>query len=62
MNSILGWKLKPGNYTLTARTAYARAEFMARCKLGCESHADPRKPWNAALEVTREATRSFTVR
>jgi hypothetical protein len=60
--SILGWKLAAGDYTLTARYSYSRADFVARCKLECESHPDPGRPWNRALELSREATLKITVK
>jgi hypothetical protein len=59
---ILGWKLLPGKYTLTARYAFARAPFLTRCKTGCENHADPLRPWSSALEMTREASLEIVVR
>jgi hypothetical protein len=59
---ILGWKLPPGEYTLTARYSFVRSDFIARCKLDCESHPDPRRPWNQALELSREATLKITVK
>jgi hypothetical protein len=60
--AIVGWKLKPGEYTVTARWSFSREEFVGRCKLGCESHADPKRPWNLALEVRRDATLAVQVK
>lgn len=59
---IIGWKLPPGEYTLTARYSFVRSDFIARCKLDCESHPDPRRPWNQALELSREASLKITVK
>ena len=61
-NSILGWKLEPGAYTLTAHYAFSRSDFIARCKLDCPGHAEATRPWNAALEIVREASLAFTVK
>jgi hypothetical protein len=60
--AIVGWKLAPAAYTLRARYAYSRSEFVARCKLDCEFHADATKPWNMAVEVEREASLQIAVK
>lgn len=59
---IIGWKLPPGDYTLTARWSFVRSDYVARCKLDCESHPDPRRPWNQALEIQREAKLKIAVK
>lgn len=60
--SLVGWKLAPGDYTLFVHYGYDRAGFVARCKLGCESHEDGSRGWNTALELIRDATLKVTVK
>jgi hypothetical protein len=60
--SILGWKLAPGEYVLTARYAFSRGDLLARCKLDCAGHADARAAWNTALELAREASLTISVK
>jgi hypothetical protein len=61
-DAIVGWKLKPGRYVVTARYAFSRSDFVARCKSGCRDHGDAGRPWNGALEATRQATLEIVVR
>jgi hypothetical protein len=61
-DAILGWKLAAGEYTLTARWAFSRKDFIARCRLDCASHSEPRRPWNAALELCREASLRIVIK
>lgn len=59
--SIIGWKLAAGEWTLKLAHRFDRAALLKRCGGRCKvQHGDPAWPWNRALETDWSTTLKVT--
>ncbi len=61
-DAITGWGFSSaGTYTIEAKIVFNREALLAACKGGHAIHADPKQPWNRAMELDRPLTAKLKV-